>query len=176
MVILDDRLLRGVLAGILGEPACIVINYISQRVLHFAEHRWVEMLAYLVFGRPTKTLIDWVLAYFLCLVMGGALGFVFARFMMPRPDDGRYYFRAVALSIGFMLSSYAVGNLFKVPLITGVHPHTILTTLLSAFVWGLIIGYFMKRWDKVYAQDREPERVTAVIAEPSSTSRRRRRP
>jgi hypothetical protein len=135
----------------IGEVACVVINLVSVKLLHFARVRWVQMLSNLVFGRAMATPADTALAYLLCFLTGGGLGFIFARFMVSEPGEGNYYFRAVALGIGFTVLAYAVGNTTKTPTMTGIAPATTVTTFLSTLAWGLIVGYLMRRWDEVHA-------------------------
>lgn len=148
---MDDRLLRGALAGIIAEVACAIINLTSQKLLHLAEVRWVQMLSHLVFGRAMVTPIDTVLGYLLCAALGGGLGIVLARFVVPKPGEGNYYFRALALGVGFMVVSYAIGNVTKTPTMTNIAPGTTITTFTSVTAWGLITADLMRRWDRAYS-------------------------
>lgn len=148
---MDDRLFRGALAGAIGDLPCAIINYVSKDVLHYGKQSWIEMLSYLVFGRPVVTATDWAVATGLSFVVGGTLGALYAWFIMPKPGAGRYYFRGLAFGIDFMFLTYLMANLFKVSTVTAIALETVITTVLAAIAWGLVTAYLMKRWDRVYA-------------------------
>jgi hypothetical protein len=150
VVSLDDRLLRGTLAGLIAGLFIVLVNNTSYYLLHFSKALWVQMLSELSFGHAARNTIEHVLGFILFFIVAGALGYIFAWLIAPRVGEGNYPFRAVGLGLGFWLATNVLGTLYRVPMVHKMAWETAATNLVSVIGWGLIMGYIMKRWDKTY--------------------------
>lgn len=149
---MQDRITRGTLAGLLAGLWIVLVNLSSYHLFHFAKARWTDMLSQLVFGRPVKTPLDFAFGLFCFFIFVGTMGAVYARLILPKPGTGSYYFRAVGWGLFVWVFTLSLGTAYRIPQMWVIAPETGLTNIVSLVGWGLLLAFIMERWDRIYGE------------------------
>jgi uncharacterized membrane protein YraQ (UPF0718 family) len=159
--ILEDRVLRGGIAGVIGQVVVDVWINLSFYVLHFSKARWVDAISSVLWGHMARTAMEWVAATFALLVIGGMVGGAFAWLVLPRPGAGNYVGRAIGTGLTFWIAATSIGTFFRIPNYTYVLWQTTFTRISAMFLWGAVVGLLMRRWDQAF----DEETIESVKAE-----------
>lgn len=150
---MNDRLIRGGLAGVAGMLWLTPWNLFSYYILHFAKASWGDMMSQLVVGHPQRTVLDFIVGFVLMVVFNGILGVLFVRFVVPE-RDGNYVLRAIAYAYAAWLVLFAFGTTFRIPRLINVHPLTTISNWIAVTGWAIIMGWLTGRWDSIEAREK----------------------
>lgn len=148
MILLNDRLMRGAVAGMLGGLFVNAVGLPSYFLLHFPKSLWVIQLSWMVRHLPPKSTIDWILAFFIFYLFCGLLGAIYSAIAIPQPGSGNYIFRGLVVSIATWMLVSTFSIFFNVPIFEFTAWQTTITFLIQVTVWGVVVGILMRRWDK----------------------------
>ena len=152
--IMRDRLIRGVLSGLI---ACLWIeawNNVSYYLLHFAKVTWTQSLNQLVMGHSINSTMDFIVSHALLFFWNGFLGAIYVRSIIPE-RDGNYILRGIFFGLAAWFAIYSLGTLYKIPTLDVVAWQTALSNWITVTMWGIIVGWLTGRWDDLEAEKRE---------------------
>ena len=122
---MKDKTIYGFLFGIIAGLVMNIINLFSYFILHFADLRYLDFMSIIVWGNKPLNFWESTLAFFLHLGFTGFLGILF-------------------------LFAYSVTLLYKVPQLTNISVNTIVSNLISAGVFGFVLGILAKNTKNLY--------------------------
>ncbi len=122
---MKDKTIYGFLFGIIAGLLMNIINLFSYFILHFADLRYLDFMSIIVWGNKPLNFWESTLAFFLHLGFTGFLGILF-------------------------LFAYSVTLLYKVPQLTNISVNTIVSNLISAGVFGFVLGILAKNTKNLY--------------------------
>lgn len=145
---MDDRVIRGGIAGSSCGVIILVADLISHYGLRLTQGAWFGALSYLILGRDPRTTGEFVLGAAGHLLFGGILGAVYARFLVPEPGSGNYVLRGAGFGLAVWFSTLASGSVFHMPRINNISWGTAAFQFSLALFWGIVFGAVMQKWDE----------------------------
>ena len=145
-----DRTFRGLLAGIIAGIAMNIWNLTDYYFFHFTNLRLLDWVAVLAGGQKLsqsgfETGVDLVVQ----IIWDGFLGIVFAH-LLRRITSRGVMVKSVLYATLLWFFFRAIAVLFKVtPLITGQDFAGRFSNLLGAVLWGIVLGWMLKRFDTI---------------------------
>lgn len=162
-----DRIVRGGIAGMLGQVAIMAVNIPSKLLFRFSRHLWVEYTAAVFVGHPPRGLPETLMAFVVVFIFAGIVGGAFSVFMVLFPDRRSYLLRGMGWAYTVWLITFGLGNMSKLPLFQSIDWPTAFTQFLAITAYGLVVGLLTQRWDKAVGY---PE--TLVAQKPLSPDKR----
>lgn len=158
---MQDRFERGFIAGVIGGIIMNIWSFTSGYI-QFTDVRMVDWGGIMFFGHtPPFTLMENIVALGLQLGFSGFLGVVFA-FLIPLITSQNLYFKGLVLSTAIWFLIYGVATLFRVPGTVPASVGTVVSNLVSAFLFGLGSAFYLKQFSA--NPDLRMPKITAVPA------------
>jgi hypothetical protein len=147
VIALKDRVTAGFIAGIVAGVAMNVIDYISFYINFSQEllHHWAAVMIY---GRLPASIPESAFAQLGQLMFSGFLGIIFA-YILLRLTSGNYLLKGWIYAVLMWFGIYALTILFRVPFLQRHTLGTVVTTFVSASIYGLILAEMLHRLQKV---------------------------
>lgn len=148
---MKDRLVWGFLAGVIARIPALIFG-LTAVSLQWTTLRWAHFAAILVYGHNIRNLSENIFATLITFFFCGFLGANFIR-LIPRISCGNYLFKGWFFGASFWLFAFVTMTLFKVPGFVSVPLNSIISNFIEASIWGLSLGYCLRRFDnrfKVY--------------------------
>lgn len=126
-------------------------NLFDHYYLHLTQVRFLDWVSVLVtLKEPHNTLGFMASLLFQVIVWNGFLGALFAQMLTVTTSYGVVY-KAVIFSLILWFVFKIVVNLYQVPILSGIHSVAgALSGLGAIILWGLTLGFALKRLDRYY--------------------------
>lgn len=142
---MKDRFTRGFIAGIAGGIAMEITNVINYDIFHIAKMRLLEWASIFVHGNKTTTTGEFVFALMIQILFSGLVGIIFA-YLITWLNSKNYILKGIVYGFAIWFASYSIPILFKK--INNVATGTALSNIISAVVYGIVLGATLKWLDK----------------------------
>lgn len=132
---LNDRLTRGLLAGMVAGFPSLAWGLFSKHVLHFTTLLYSDFAAILTYGKKAETISGQLFSQLVVFMFWGLGGIVFAYLV-------RYVTSKNLILKGFLWGamvwflSYVITVLYKVPGILIIPLKTAVSQLIGGLIWG----------------------------------------
>lgn len=143
-----DRLVRGLVIGIIATTIKDIMNWISYTQLHFAKTTYAHLMFVLLSGRTPVTIYDLIFGQFFEVMFGGAVGIMFIYYAYRTTNKRNLWFKGILFTEGVYLAVFALGTFFKMPLLFNVPTGTLVSNFINTGVNGLILGWGTYWWGK----------------------------
>jgi len=145
---MEDRTIRGVLAGILAGIIMNLWNLIDFYLFHITDIRFLDWSSVLVtWSRPTNSFTT---IFFLAvnLLWDGFLGILFAQLLVSITSKG-IIIKSSIFSLICWFTFKIIANLYRVPFLSGQQsiPGSI-SNVIGVIIWGITLGIILKRMEK----------------------------
>ena len=140
---LEDRFIRGFIAGISAGIVMDILEYLSF-ILKITELSYWEWASVLIFGYRATALTEVFLALMLQIFFSGVVGILFAYFV-PLVTSRYYLMKGALFSIFICFLSNAVIYMFKVTPLAPVKADTVFSNIVTVAIYGLVLAQ-MLRW------------------------------
>ncbi len=135
---LNDRFTRGFLAGVLGGIVMSIFDFISF-ALGIVELLYLDWAAVLIYGYRANTILETVVAQAGQLFFSGIMGIIFA-YLITVVGSANYLFKGCIYGLAIFFGSYAVTLLFKVTQLIPIRVDTVLSNIVTALIYGLVLA------------------------------------
>lgn len=139
-----DRFYRGFIAGTAAAIPLNAWSLFSYYNLKLTDRRLLDWAGMLVFGSMPKTALQVALALFMQLVYSGFRGILFA-FLVPHIGSRGVVGKAVIFSVILSFAEEFIVVLFKVPNLAETSADSVISTLLGAVLWGVVLAVILRR-------------------------------
>jgi hypothetical protein len=142
-----DRTFRGLVAGMIAGIAMNIWNLTDYYFVHFTNLRLTDWVAVLAGGEKSKYFSETVINLVVQIIWDGFLGVIFAHLLTKITSQGVIIKSVLyATLLWFIFRTFAV--IFRLtPLVAGQTFPGRLSNLLGTVLWGLILGWALKRFD-----------------------------
>lgn len=147
-MILNDRLTRGFLAGLLGGIASLIWGIISKFIINFTDMLFGEFAAILVYGRPAVSLADNIFAQVAVFGFYGVCGIIFV-FLIPLIKSENLLLKGCIWGTFIWFFSSIIALLFKVPGLAETKLNTSISQFLGGLLWGGVLAMTLRYFDKI---------------------------
>ena len=144
--ILKDRYTRGFIAGLLSGLVALALNLFSYYILHFATLLWGDFVAGIVFRRKVESSWEYIFAMVLGVLFTAVLGIMFS-LIIPQIKSKYLWFKGLIFGAALWFIFYTITIMFRIPTLTVIPPKTALSNLISASIWGILLGVFLNFLD-----------------------------
>ncbi|NLM94810.1 MAG: hypothetical protein GX165_04545 [Firmicutes bacterium] len=145
-MVIRERFTRGFVAGLIAGAASSIADYFSH-LLGIVEILYIEWAAVLLYGHRVRTTGEAVVAQLGQLFFSGLLGVGFA-YLLRAIDTDNYLFKGTVYGITVWFSAHVVAKLFRVTALIPVGPDTLLSDLVTAAIFGLVLAEALRRLEK----------------------------
>ena len=144
-----DRTMRGLLAGIIAGVVMNAWNLFDYYFLHITELRFLDWLAVLLtWARPLNGFETILYLVLQTIVWDGVLGVGFAHLVVSITSENIIY-KSTLYSIVLWFTFKVIVNFYHVPVLTAKQSFPgRLSNLLAAILWGLTLGFVLKKLEK----------------------------
>lgn len=143
---LKDRYTRGFVAGLLAGIISLGFNLFSYYI-HFSTLVWGDFIAGFVFRRKTANSWEYILAMGLGVIFTAVLGTMFS-LIIPQIKSKYLWFKGLIYSDVLWFAIYSITIMFRIPSLTVIPSKTALSSLISASIWGILLGVFLNFLDR----------------------------
>ena len=148
---MEDRLTRGFVAGLIGGSTMNLLNLLSVYVFHFAKCLYLDWAAAMLYGNKATNFIEGIMALIAQVVFTGLLSIGFAH-LIPTVTSRNFWIKGWLFGILSWFFIYAVFILFKVPDFGHRSVASVISNFVTASVYGIVqagaLLYFEKRASK----------------------------
>ncbi len=141
---MNDRFLNGFIAGFLGGIAMSILNLISFYALNITEMLYLDWASVMIFGYRFATPLEAVIGQAGQLIFSGLTGILFA-FLLSLVSSRYYLFKGWLYGLTVWFGSYALTTIFKVTPLIPVKPDTVMSNMVTASVYGLVLAESLRR-------------------------------
>ncbi len=152
--IMQDRILRGALAGVIGCVWLFAFNFFSHWILHFARTSWVESMSHLVLSHAPKGTMEFIAGTIILFMWNGFMGMLYTWLVIPE-RDGNYIGRAILFGLAAWFAIFVLGTFYKIPTLDKAPWQTAFSNWIAIGGWGVIVGWLTERWDDLEARRNE---------------------
>lgn len=161
---MEDRLYRGFVAGVIGGVVATALSHLSY-FGGFATLRLSDWAAILIFAHvPPFSLGEQTFANFIHIGWCGAVGSVFAYFLVW-VTSRKLLFKAWLIGTTPYFVIYLLTSLFLTPGTAPTPLYTALSNYVTSTVFSVVMGYSFKVLDQAIIQQRSP---LALLAHPAA--------
>lgn len=144
-----DRTFRGLVAGQIAAIVMNAWNLIDYYFFHFTNLRFLDWIAILASGEKPQAIFEVIVDLILQIIWDGVLGAIFAHLLIKTTSRG-VIIKASIYSTLLWFIFRAVAVLYRLtPILEGQTFPGRLSNLLSALLWGITLGWVLKKFDKV---------------------------
>lgn len=143
---MKDRLVNGIIAGILAGIGMNIINYPAY-LLNLSTIRYLDWAGILIFGRRPVAIWEAVFAQLVQIAFSAFVGVVFA-YLIPTVSSRYYIVKGIFFGIISWFFIYAAGIALRLPFLTLIPFRTSLINFISSIVFGLVLAESLRRLDK----------------------------
>lgn len=140
---MQDRYVRGALAGVIGGVAMDVWSYISA-ALDFGKIRFVDWSSVMIFGYLPVTKAEEILALVGQVIFSMLLGIVFV-FMVPAISSRNLWFKGMSYAFGVWFLILIITLLFNVKHLVPIYFATALSNFIGALIYGLVLASMLMK-------------------------------
>ncbi len=141
---MEDRVIRGSVAGFIAGTVMNILSFILIGLLNFGEDHLFDYSGELLFGQAPVTSAEIAIALFAHLVWAAFLGVFFA-YVLLLIGSSYILYKSWLFSVISWFLLYSLGILFEVPLLKTNNAATTASHLITAIVYGLILGATLEK-------------------------------
>ncbi|NLN16017.1 MAG: hypothetical protein GX182_01700 [Firmicutes bacterium] len=145
-MVIRERFTRGFVAGTIAGAVSSLADYLSH-LLGIVELPYVEWAAVLLYGHRLRNIGEAIIAQLGQLFFSGLLGVGFA-YLLRAIDTEDYRFKGAVYGITVWFSAHVIAKLFRVTELIPVGPDTLLSDLVTAGIFGLVLAEILQRMEK----------------------------
>lgn len=142
-ITMKDRFTSGLTAGIAGGIVQVIVDFVLT-VLHFGNVRYLDYAAIIIYGNKPAFWFDTLFAQIAYIGFAGFAGILFA-YLMVRISSKNYLLKGWLFAISLWFTVFAIGLLFKVPLMEKVPWQNAVSHFISASIFGLVSAEVLRR-------------------------------
>ncbi|WP_122627871.1 hypothetical protein [Lucifera butyrica] len=161
---MEDRFIRGYIAGVIGGIVMVLLDYILF-VLGISEARYLDLVAIMIWGYVPLTVFGQSIAQVIQLGHAALVGITFA-FLVPVIDNKYLLFKGATYGAVVWFTVFAIGSLYKLSLFYLSSPTNAFSHLITSAIWGVVAAVALTRMEK-YATARESRQVDSAVAVPA---------
>jgi hypothetical protein len=139
-----DRFVNGFIAGFIGGLAMSTLNFISFYILGISELLYLDWASVLIFGHRSATPLEAVIGQAGQLFFSAMVGILFA-YLLPLTTSRYYLFKGWVYGLVVWFGAYAATTLFKVTPLMPIKPDTVMSNMVTASVYGLVLAEILRR-------------------------------
>lgn len=144
---MNDRAVKGLIAGFLGGAVAKAWGLFSYYVLRFSQFLVLDWINVLFMGHPHRNLPEWLLGFsgiwLWLMVLGVGLAYLF-----PRIGTGAYLIKGVLYSVIILYAIYLGSGLFRMHDLAPMAWQTVVSDFVFAALFGLTAAYVLRRLDE----------------------------
>lgn len=137
---MKDRFTLGFIAGVIGSIPLNAMSLFNYYVSHFVKLRYLDYAGYMIFGRLPKSIGEVVLSQIVQIGFSGALGAIFAYFILL-VSEKYYWFKGIVWGSGSWFVIYSLEVLAKIPALSRPTLGTASWQFVSTSIYGLVTAY-----------------------------------
>lgn len=142
-----DRFVRGLLAGLAGGVAAIVVSLLLKDALRFGTLHFYDISGVMIFGRKPRGLAEALFAETGHLGFSATIGIALA-YLFPRMKSTHLWIKGLFFGAAVWFAVYAITILFKVPEVQEADLSTAIGNLAESAVYGLVTVWVLKKLDR----------------------------
>jgi uncharacterized membrane protein len=142
-----DRFTRGFIAGVIGGVAMNLWNLVVLFLINWDVITYIEWAGIMIFGSLPRSHAEGLIALLMQISFVGVLGISFA-FLIPHVTSQAYLFKGVVYGVAVGFFIYAIPTLFQVPVLKETSLATVISDIVGASVWGLVMAKTLHWLDK----------------------------
>lgn len=146
MLVLNDKVTQGFIAGIAGGIVMNLISLISYQ-LHIANLRFLDWPAIIINGNTPNTTLEVGFALLVQLIFVGVLGIIFTYLISKLITSTNYLFKGGLFGVLSWFVIYALTYVATVPKLTPLTMGTAITDFIGAVAFGLVLAETLNRLD-----------------------------
>lgn len=139
---IDDRVTRGVIAGIAGAVVQDIYSY-AIRIFGLADRIYMDYARAMILYKPYKGLLASIVS-FLGHMMADILFAVVFVYIINKTSSRYYLFKGLVYGGIIWYLLIGLGTLFRLPVFTVAPPKTAFALFIGALIYGLVISYVLK--------------------------------
>lgn len=144
-----DRTFRGLIAGIIAGIIMNIWNLTDFYLFRISNLRLLDWVAVLTSGEKSRSVFQSITDLIIQLIWDGFLGVIFAHLLVKITSEGIIVKSVIFGTLCWFLFR-ALAIVFKVtPLIAGYNFPSRLSSLLGAVLWGVVLGFFLKKFEEI---------------------------
>lgn len=144
---LNDRFIKGLIAGVIAAIAMNIINWLTHNVFKFSEMHILDFASILIHGSKPMNLGETLFALVGQIGFAGFMGIVFA-YLIKYLNRSNYLLKAIVFSLFIWFSTYAVTILFGK--LKHIDIATSLTNLAATLVYAIVLTLVLYRLEIKY--------------------------
>lgn len=148
-IMVRDRFIRGLLAGIVGGFAALAVNLFFNEVLNFGKLHFYEISGVMIFGHLPRGLIQSIFAEIGHIGLSAAVGIALA-YLLPKIKTDYLWIKGIFAGLAVWFAVYASTVLFKVPVVHKTDLPSALTNFLASIIYGLVTVIVLRKFDHVH--------------------------
>ena len=139
---IKDEYVRGVLAGMFGGLASLIVNG-GSRLLGISEVMWLELMGLIILGRFPNTVAQYIFSLAIQLTFLGIIGGIFA-LILPLISTEHIYFKGASYGAAIWFALFSLPHLLKFSELKEVPLLTALVNVSASLAWGIALAFFLK--------------------------------
>lgn len=144
---MNDRFIRGLIAGAAGGAAAVAVNLFLINIVRFGQLRFYDISGVMIFGREPERFAEKVFAEIGHLGLSATVGIILA-YVFPRMKSRYLWIKGLFFGCAVWYAVYAVMVLYKVPEVKGASLPSAIANLVSSGVFGLVTVGLLKLFDR----------------------------
>jgi hypothetical protein len=148
---MNDRFTNGLIAGLVAGVVMSIFDLISHFVLGITEILYLDWAAVLILGYRYSTFLEAVIGQIGQLFFSAIMGVLFA-FLLALTSSRYYWLKGWVYGLVVWFGAYAVVKLFQVTPLIPIKPDTVLSDMVTASVYGLVLAEALRRLENTEKQ------------------------
>ncbi|MDT3698613.1 MAG: hypothetical protein RO469_04225 [Thermincola sp.] len=140
--LLKDRFTRGFIAGLLSGVIALGFNLFLYYIIHISTLVWGDFIAGFIFRRKVASSWEYVLAMVIGVLFTAVLGTLFS-LIIPNIKSKYLWFKGLIYGLFLWFAIFSITIMFRIPSLTVIPSKTALSSLISASIWGILLGVFL---------------------------------
>jgi hypothetical protein len=140
---MKDRFTNGFIAGLIG-GVIVGIFDLALFFLGVVQIPYLDWAAVLIFGYRFATLLEATIGQLGQLLFSAVVGVLFA-YLLPLTSSRYYLFKGWVYGLVVWFGTYAITLLFKVTPLIPIKPDTVISHIVTASVYGLVLAESLRR-------------------------------
>lgn len=135
-----DRVMKGVIAGVLGGIVMNIWSFISVYILKFSNLLYLDWLSVMLYGHKPENSLEFFFSLFMQIVWSTLLAVIFA-YLILLVTSKNHLIKGVSYGIIMFLFHHAVAIMFKIPHLQNISSTTTVSESIGAAMWGLVLSH-----------------------------------
>jgi len=138
-VVLLDRLIRGLMAGIAGGIVMNVLDFASYYIFQFSNLLLLDWASIVTYGHRPLNLTEYIFSLINQLGWAGFLGVIFA-FVVPYRGSKYLLFKGAVYGFIACFFITAAPIFFQLPYLKELSTNTAISHRITSIIWGIVVA------------------------------------